>query len=78
MANTDPAIRKISMNFLRFSSSIRAKIENYLVEKMSVYLAKMSTHDYILSQKKPSQIAIGSIYVSLKICEQLKKKEFIN
>lgn len=25
------------------------KIENYLVEKMSIYLAKMSVHDYILS-----------------------------
>ena len=30
MPSTDPAIRKTSMNFLRFSSSIGAKIENYL------------------------------------------------
>ena len=30
MPSTDPAIRKTSTNFLRFSSSIAAKIENYL------------------------------------------------
>lgn len=26
----------------------------------------------------PSLLAVGAIYVALKICEQLKKKEFIN
>ncbi len=45
---------------------------------MSVYLTKMSMHDYYLSTKKPSLVAVGSIYVALKICEQLKKKEFIS
>jgi hypothetical protein len=30
MPSTDPAIRKTRANFLRFSSSIAAKIENYL------------------------------------------------
>ena len=53
-------------------------VEDYLIEKMSIYLAKMSMHDYFLSSKKPSLVAIGSIYVALKICEQLKKKEFIS
>jgi len=43
-----------------------------------VYLTKMSMHDYYLSTKKPSLVAVGSIYVALKICEQLKKKEFIS
>lgn len=55
-----------------------AMAENFLIEKMSIYLAKMIMHDYELSQRKPSLLAIGSIYVALKICEQLKKKEFIS
>ena len=45
---------------------------------MAIYLAKMSTHDLYLSSKRPSLLAVGSIYVALKICEQLKKKELIN
>lgn len=55
-----------------------ARTENYLVEKMSIYLAKMAMHDAELSCRKPSLLAIGSIYVALKICEQLKRKEFIS
>ena len=46
-----------------------ARAENYLIEKMSIYLAKMSMHDLELSGRKPSLLAIGSIYVALKICE---------
>ena len=53
-------------------------VEDFLVEKMAIYLAKMSMHDLNLSERKPSLIAVGSIYVALKICEQLKKKELIN
>ena len=53
-------------------------IEDFLIEKMAIYLAKMSMHDLYLSSKRPSLLAVGSIYVALKICEQLKKKELIN
>lgn len=45
---------------------------------MAIYLAKMSMHDNELSSRHPSLISVGAIYVALKICEQLKKKEFIN
>ena len=45
---------------------------------MAVYLAKMSLHDINLSARNPSLLAVGAIYVALKICEQLKKREFIN
>ena len=44
---------------------------------MSLYLAKMALHDYELQGKKPSLQAIASLYVSLKICEQLKKTQLI-
>lgn len=46
-----------------------AKVQDYLIEKMAIYLAKMSMHDEYLSCKRPSLLAVGSIYVALKICE---------
>lgn len=45
---------------------------------MAIYLAKMSMHDMNLAVRNPSLLAVGSIYVSLKICEQLKRKDLIN
>lgn len=48
-----------------------------LIEKMSLYLSKMALHDYELSGKKASLQAVGALYVSLKICEQLKKTTLI-
>ena len=52
--------------------------QNYLIEKMCIYLAKMSMHSVELASRMPSLIAVGSIYVALKICEQLTHKELIN
>ena len=49
-----------------------------LIQKMSMYLSKMAMHDYDLSGKKPSLLAVGSLYVALKICEQLKKTTLIS
>lgn len=45
---------------------------------MAVYLAKMAMHEMTISVRNPSLLAVGSIYVSLKICEQLRKKDLIN
>ena len=45
---------------------------------MAIYLAKMSMHDLNISVRNPSLLAVGSIYVSLKICEQLRKRDLIN
>ena len=45
---------------------------------MAVYLAKMALHDTSLAVRKPSLLAVGSIYVSLKICEQLRRRDLIN
>lgn len=50
---------------------------NHLIFKMAMYLAKMSMHDYELSGRKPSLVGIGSLYVALKICEQLKRDTLI-
>lgn len=35
----------------------------------------MITHDYDLSQQKPSLLATGALYVSLKLGEKLKAKQ---
>ena len=40
---------------------------------MSVYLAKMATHHHNLCTKKSSLIGTSSIYVALKICEQMRQ-----
>jgi hypothetical protein len=54
-----------------------AQSDASLIEKMSLYLAKMALHDYELQGKKPSLQAVGAFYVGLKICEQLKQAPLI-
>lgn len=49
-----------------------------LIQHVSIYLAKMNLHDYQLIDKKPSLIAASTIFVSLKICEQINKEEYLN
>jgi len=48
-----------------------------LIYKMALYLAKLSQHDYELSGRLPSLVAVGVLYVALKIIEQLKKTVLI-
>ena len=42
------------------------------IKLMSIYLAKMSLHHDHLCTKNSSSLAVSSIYVALKICEQMK------
>ena len=49
-----------------------------LLNYVCVYLAKMNCHDYNLMQKKPSLLAASTIFVAIKICEQINKEEYIN
>ncbi len=49
-----------------------------LLRHVVVYLAKMNCHDYSLSGKKPSLIAASTIFVAMKICEQINKEEYVN
>jgi len=59
------------------TSSDTPEGKKHLIYKMAMYLSKMSLHDYDLSGRKPSLVAVGSLYVALKICEQLKKATLI-
>ena len=49
-----------------------------LLKYVCVYLGKMNCHDYQLMQKKHSLLAASTIFVAIKICEQINKEEYIN
>jgi dihydroorotase len=42
------------------------------IQLMSIYLAKMALHHEGFCTKKSSMIGASSIYVALKICEQMR------
>jgi len=49
-----------------------------LLKHVALYLAKMNLHDYsLITDTKHSLIAAGTIFVSLKICEQINKMEYL-
>ena len=49
-----------------------------LLKYVCIYLAKMNCHDYELMQKKHSLLAASTIFVAIKICEQINKEDYIN
>ena len=49
-----------------------------LLKYVCIYLGKMNCHDYVLMQKKPSLLAASTIFVAIKICEQINKEEYVN
>lgn len=77
-AEESMALEKEPAKDMRTPAEKEALLQKYLIEKMSIYLAKMSMHEINLAVRNPSLLAVGAIYVALKICEQLKKKELIN
>lgn len=44
---------------------------------MSQYLGKMGLHHEGLCSKKPSLLGAASVYVALKICEQMRQKSIL-
>lgn len=79
----DSAKNKVELN-QEFSEYETEIFKNYtpnminLLRHVVVYLAKMNYHDYSLSIKKPSLIAASTIFVAMKICEQINKEEYVN
>ena len=47
------------------------------IKLMSIYLGKMALHHEYLCTKQSSLIAVSSIYVALKICEQMKQRPIL-
>ena len=62
----------------RYLNRIQVKTDKKLIEKLTIYLLKMCSHDYSFCSLKPSLIAIGSIYIGVKICEQIKQITLLN
>ena len=48
-----------------------------LLRHVVIYLAKMNCHDYHLIGKKTSLLAASTIFVAMKICEQINKDEYV-
>jgi hypothetical protein len=51
--------------------------EKDFIHMMSIYLAKMALHHEKLCTKESNLIGASSIYVALKICEQMRQKTLI-
>lgn len=66
------------MNRKNNDGSTHDNFLSFLIEKLAIYLAKLVVHDIDLAQENPSLLAVGSIYVALKVAEQLTKKELIS
>lgn len=47
------------------------------IQIMSIYLAKMSVHHETLCVLKPSLLGVSSIFVALKICEQMRQQTIL-
>lgn len=49
-----------------------------LLRHVCLYLSKMNLHDYqLICNKKPSLVASSTLFVALKICEQINKEEYL-
>jgi len=72
---------KLSEDDVKLGSLINKKYTKNmlnLLKYVCIYLGKMNCHDYNLMQKKPSLLAAATIFVAIKICEQINKEEYIN
>jgi len=61
----------------KFLKSCNDNLMN-LIKHVCIYLAKMNCHDYHLMSKKPSLLAASTIFVAMKICEQINKEDYVN
>ena len=58
---------------LSLQEEMTEKLYDYL-QKVCIYLAKMTMHDYeLVNQQKYSELAASTLFVALKIIEQLDK-----
>ena len=49
-----------------------------LLKHVALYLAKMNLHDYtLIVNREPSLISASTVFVALKICEQINKVEYL-
>ena len=58
------------MNLAR-SKKDRNQIHNYIIEILAVYNSKIAMYDPTLAQEPPQLLASSSIYVALKMFEEI-------
>jgi hypothetical protein len=68
-----------SLEFLeRYIEEVLSKHpDKDFIHLMSIYLAKMATHHEKFCTKKSSLIGASSIYVAMKICEQMRQTSIL-
>lgn len=68
-----------SLEFLeRYIDEVLTKhTDREFIHLMSIYLAKMSLHHENLCTKQSSLLGASSIYVALKICEQMRQSTIL-
>lgn len=67
-----PTVLEFLTRYIELMAATLRKHKDWVL-KMSIYLAKLCAHDYAFCSVKPSRVAVSSIYVALKICEQLNR-----
>lgn len=62
----------------RYMADVLGKHEEKdFIQLMSIYLGKMAMHHEGLCSKKASLVGASTIYVALKICEQMRQKQIL-
>jgi hypothetical protein len=73
---------EIKLDFFYYEKFRHTKNFTYnmlnLLKNVVLYLAKMNCHDYHLIGIKPSLLAASSIFVGMKICEQINSLSYVN
>ena len=74
----DKKNKNLDKNYSEIINKLYTKNMINLLSHVCCYLAKMNCHDYNLMQLKPSLLAASTIFVAIKICEQINKEDYIN
>ena len=77
MSNDKDKSLKVEKDGTKFLKNCTENLMN-LIKHVSIYLSKMNNHDYLLMNKKPSLLAASTIFVAMKICEQINKEDYVN
>lgn len=70
-----PTLLEFQQNYLEQAFKSHEEVE--FIKLMSVYLGKLALHHEHLCAKQSSLLASSTIYVALKICEQMRQKQIL-
>eukprot|EP00347_Sterkiella_histriomuscorum_P023168 403335692 len=70
-----PTLLEFQQNYLE--QAFKTHEDSEFIKLMSVYLGKMALHHEHLCYKQSSLLATSTIYVALKICEQMRQKQIL-